>query len=179
MGSSKRQGKSRVVNEINLHLEVIRAKIFAIYRELEMADKEITAEIIRNKYRGIEQEKKTLLEAFADHNKEARSLIGKDFALKTVQRYEATAIYLKSFLQKEYSLSDIPLANIDVAFIRKFDTYLKVTRQNTHNSAVNRLKHIKKILGIALTDDIIKKNPFDLYKFKIEETGIEFLTMEE
>lgn len=175
----KVRGKSRVVNEINLHLEVIRAKIFAIYRELEMADKEITAEIIRNKYRGIEQEKKTLLEAFAEHNKEARSLIGKDFALKTVQRYEATAVYLKSFLQKEYTLSDMPLANIDVAFIRKFDTYLKVTRKNTHNSAVNRLKHIKKILGIALTDEIIKKNPFDLYKFKIEKTGIEFLTMEE
>lgn len=68
---------------------------------MEVDGKQITAEIIRNRYRGIDQEKKMLLEAFTEHNKEARSLIGKDFAEKTVQRYEATAVYLKDFLSKD------------------------------------------------------------------------------
>lgn len=175
----KVRGKGKTVNEINLYIEVARAKVFAIYRELEVDGKQITAEIIRNRYRGIDQEKKMLLEAFAEHNKQARSLIGRDFAVKTVQRYEATAVYLKDFLSKEYTLSDIPLGDIDVAFIRKFDTYLKVTRKNTHNSSINRLKHIKKIIGQAKADGIIKKDPFDSYKFRVEETSIEFLTIEE
>ena len=92
----KVRGKGKTINEINLYIETVRAKVFAIYRELEVDGKQITAEIIRNRYRGIDQEKKMLLEAFTEHNKEARSLIGKYFAEKIVQRYEATAVYLKS-----------------------------------------------------------------------------------
>lgn len=94
-------------------------------------------------------------------------------------RYESTAEYLKDFLKKEYRLSDIPLREIDLNFIRKFETYLKVHRNNAHNSVVNRLKNIKKIIGIALVNGILRQNPFLGYKFRLEETHIDFLTQEE
>jgi hypothetical protein len=166
-------------DELNLYIESVRTKVLRIHRELEMDGKAITVETIRNRYQGLGQENKTLLEAFDEHNKEVRALIGKDFTEKTVMRYESTAIYLKDFLKKDYRLSDIPLREIDLNFLRKFETYLKVYRNNAHNSDVNRLKNIKKIIGIALVNAILKQDPFLGYKFRIEETHIDFPTQDE
>lgn len=173
------KGKNRAADELNLYIESVRAKVLKIHRELEIDGKAITVETIRNRYQGLGQENKTLLEAFDEHNKEVRALIGKDFTEKTVMRYESTAVYLKDFLKKDYRLSDIPLREIDLNFLRKFETYLKVYRNNAHNSVVNRLKNIKKIIGIALVNGILKQDPFLGYKFRIEETHIDFLTQDE
>lgn len=41
------------------------------------------------------------------------------------------------------------------------------------------MKNLKKIIRIALENDWIKKDPFAYYRFKLEETDPEFLTMDE
>ncbi len=173
------KGKGRAADELNLYIESIKTRILTIHRELEMSGKAVTVETIRNKYQGNDQEKKTLLEAFDEHTKEMRALIGKDYAEKTVMRYESTAVFLQDFLKREYRLSDIPLREVDLNFIRKFEAYLKVHRNNSHNSAVNRLKNIKKVTGLAVVNGTLKQDPFLGYKFKIEKTHIDFLTQEE
>lgn len=172
-------GKNKISSEINLFLESVRAKIYSIHRELESDGREINAEIVKNKYFGIDEECKTLLQAFAEHNKEARSLIGKGFVAKTVQRFETTTRYIEEFLKKEYNLSDIPLKELDLAFIRRFDTFLKVEKNCAQNSAITRLKILKKITRLAFANDWIQKDPFVTYQFKFEETNPEFLTKEE
>lgn len=71
------KGKSRIATETNLYIESIRSKIFQIHRELESNGRDITVETVRNKYFGVDEERKTLLQVFTEHNTEARSLIGK------------------------------------------------------------------------------------------------------
>jgi len=175
----KVKGNSRIIAEINLFIDAIRAKIYNIHRELESDNKPITAQAIRNKYYGIDIEKKTLLQAFLEHNNEAQSLIGKGYVIKTVQRFETTARYIEEFLKKEYSLSDILLRELDLSFIRKFDVFLKTEKNCAQNSAITRLKILKKITRIAFTNNWIQKDPFTNYHFRFEETNPEFLTKEE
>lgn len=173
------KGKSRIATETNLYIEAIRSKIFQIHRELESNGRDITVETVRNKYFGVEEERKTLLQVFTEHNIEARSLIGKGYVDKTVQRFETTARYLSEFIKAEYNLSDIALKELDLAFIRKFDVFLKVEKNCAQNSAITRLKNLKKITRIAFSNDWMQKDPFVTYRFKFDETNPEFLSKEE
>ena len=56
---------------------------------------------------------------------------------------------------------------------------MKIEKGCAQNSAITRLKNLKKIIRIALENDWIKKDPFAYYRFKLEETYPEFLTMDE
>ena len=112
---------------------------------------------MRKLYYGVDEDSKTLLQVFREHNEQSRKLIGKDFVSKTVQRYETTTRYLEEFIKKEYQLSDIALNNLEANFISKFDAFLKIEKGCAQNSAITRLKNLKKIIRIALENDWIKK----------------------
>ena len=173
------KGKDRMSVELNHYLEITRSHVHQIYRELETSGKVITVDLVRKLYYGVDEDNKTLLQVFREHNEQSRKLIGKDFVSKTVQRYETTTRYLEEFIKKEYQLSDIALNNLEANFISKFDAFLKIEKGCAQNSAITRLKNLKKIIRIALENDWIKKDPFAYYRFKLEETDPEFLTMDE
>lgn len=173
------KGKDRMSVELNHYLEITRSHVHQIYRELETSGKAITVDLVRKLYYGVDEESKTLLQVFREHNEQSRKLIGKDFVSKTVQRYETTTQYLTEFIKKEYQLSDIPLNDLEPDFISKFDAFLKIEKGCAHNSSITRLKNLKKIIRITLQNEWIKKDPFAYYRFKIEDTEPEFLTMDE
>ena len=173
------KGKDRMSVELNHYLEITRSHVHQIYRELETSGKVITVDLVRKLFYGVDEDNKTLLQVFREHNEQSRKLIGKDFISKTVQRYETTTRYLEEFIKKEYQLPDIALNNLEANFISKFDAFLKIEKGCAQNSAITRLKNLKKIIRIALENDWIKKDPFAYYRFKLEETDPEFLTMDE
>ncbi|NLU29423.1 MAG: site-specific integrase [Bacteroidales bacterium] len=173
------RGKDRTATELNRYLELIRSKIHQIYRELETSGKTITAEVIRNLYYGVDEESRTLLEVFKEHNAHIKTLIGKDFAPKTISRYETTEKYLTEFIKKDYNVSDISLNDLQPRFMPQFDAFLKTEKGCSHNSSITRLKNLKKIINLALENGWIDKNPFAFYRFKQETVDPVFLTMEE
>ena len=173
------KAKGRSSEELNTYLDSIRSRLFQIYRELEEEEKDINSDIIKKRFFGSGEKRRSLLDVFNEHNTQCRQLIGKDFVEKTVQRYETTAKYLLEFMEKQYDISDIALNDIDPAFIRNFDVFLKVEKNCAQNAAITRLKGLKKIIRIAMDNEWIKKNPFAGIKFKQEQTNPEFLTMEE
>ena len=159
------KGKDRMSVELNHYLEITRSHVHQIYRELETSGKVITVDLVRKLFYGVDEDSKTLLQVFREHNEQSRKLIGKDFVSKTVQRYETTTRYLEEFIKKEYQLSDIALNNLEANFISKFDAFLKIEKGCVQNSAITRLKNLKKIIRIALENDWIKKDPFAYYRF--------------
>lgn len=171
--------KEKVSTEINMYIDTVRAKLQNIHRQLDADNLEISAKEICNRFCGVEEKHKTLLEVFEEHNKEIKLLQGKGYAQKTIIRFEGTLRYLKEFLKKEYKKSDINLKDIDLSFIQKFDTFLKTEKSCAQNSAITRLKQVKKNLRIAYSNDWIQKDFFMTYRFKFEETNIKFLTQEE
>ena len=144
------KGKDRMSVELNHYLEITRSHVHQIYRELETSGKVITVDLVRKLFYGVDEDNKTLLQVFREHNEQSRKLIGKDFVSKTVQRYETTTRYLEEFIKKEYQLSDIALNNLEANFISRFDAFLKIEKGCAQNSAITRLKNLKKIIRIAL-----------------------------
>ena len=129
--------------EPNHYLEITHSHVHQIYRELETSGKVITVDLVRKLFYGVDEDNKTLLQVFREHNEQSRKLIGKDFVSKTVQRYETTTRYLEEFIKKEYQLSDIALNNLEANFISKFDAFLKIEKGCAQNSAITRLKNLK------------------------------------
>ena len=95
------KGKDRMSVELNHYLEITRSRIHQIYRELETSDKVITVDLVRKLYYGVDEESKTLLQVFREHNEQSRKLNRQRLVSKTVQRYETTTRYLEEFIKKE------------------------------------------------------------------------------
>jgi len=126
----KLKTKDKLSTEINMYIDTVRAKIQNIHRQLEADNLEISADAIRNRFYGTGEEQKTLIKAFEEHNKGIKQL--------------------QDFLKKEYRISDINLKDIDLPFIQKFDISLKTEKNCAQNTAITRLKQLKKILRIAI-----------------------------
>ena len=173
------KGKDRVAIELNHYINTVRAKVLQIHRELEIDNKPITADIIKDCFYGRDKVQRTLLEVYAEHNEKCRALIGKEYTESTVTKFDTSINRLKEYIRSCYHRDDIMLAELDGQFIRDFDFWLKTEKHCQNNSALKHLKNLKKVVRIALANDWIKKNPFYGIHFKQEEVNVEFLSREE
>lgn len=172
-------GKDRQSQELNHYIDTVRARILQIHRELEMDGKAITAEIIKQQYYGENNKPKMLLEVFNEHNKKCRDLLGKDYVLGTVLRYERTVTYLTEYMKKDYRISDLPIRELDQAFITGFEHFIKTEKSCAQNATVKYLKNLKRIARIALANKWMDTDPFFDIQFKYTPTNREFLVEEE
>mgnify|MGYP000777343451 FL=1 len=173
------KGKDRVAIELNHYINTVRAKVLQIHRELEIDNKPITADIIKDCFYGRDKVQRSLLEVYAEHNEKCRALIGKEYTESTVTKFDTSINRLKEYIRSCYHRDDIMLAELDGQFIRNFDFWLKTEKHCQNNSALKHLKNLKKVVRIALANDWIKKDPFYGIHFKQDEVNVEFLSREE
>jgi site-specific recombinase XerD len=122
------------------------------------------------------EKKRTLLEVYEDHNKEFELLVDKGLSYRTLQKYKTIKGYLVEFFRYQYALNDIELHSVDYQFIRDFEIYLKSVKHCCHNTAMDYLKKIKKILNQCIAKKWIGQSPFVGFKMSNHETHKTFLT---
>lgn len=169
----------KVGKELNRYIDTMRAKVLQIHRELEIDGIRVTADAIRDKLYGRDESQKTLVDVYVEHNKRCRALIGKDFCVSTVEKFETSLNILKLFIKHSTKKEDILLKEVNRIFIQDFEFYLKTERNLQHNSALKHLKNLKKIIRIALANEWIKKDPFMGIQFKHDKVEVDFLSQEE
>ena len=172
-------GNSIEAQEINRHLSIIKNKVYSIQQNFERDNQSYSATDLRDVLLGKDKTKKMLLEIFQEHNDEVDSLIGKDFAAGTAERYRTCKKHVAGFIKKKYKKKDIPVQDVDHKFITGLEYYLKTTRKCAHNSAIKYITNFKKIIRIAHANDWIDKDPFLHWKGKLKIVEREFLTEEE
>ncbi len=172
-------GKDYAAKELNHYLSTIKARVCQIQRELEIDGVPVTALAVKNRFFGKEIHGKTLCDVYREHNEKCRALVGIDFSLSTVEKFDTSLTCLKEYILHQYKQDDIALSEMNGQFIRDFEFYLKTVRRCQHNSAIKHLKNLKKVVRIALANDWMKKDPFLGIQFRHEEKNIEFLTQEE
>ncbi|WP_298367575.1 site-specific integrase [uncultured Lutibacter sp.] len=177
--SNRAIGRNETVRELNSYLDILTSKAYQHHRELLEEDKDVTAEILKNKILGIEAKERTLITMFKNHNTKVEKLVGKDFSAGTLERYKTVKKHLEQFLKEEYKISDIGIKKIDHQFITDFEYFLKTTRNCGHNSTIKYIKNFKKIVRIALANKWINNDPFLNYKVQLKEVERQFLTEEE
>ncbi len=176
------KGKSRKSCDLNAYIENARIRLHQIFNELENEGLPIHARLLQKKFFGqdkVPEAVRTLIGTMQEHNDQCRELIGKDYALITVRRYESCKRYLAELIRLKYDKEDLPLSEVNGELVRAFEFYLKTEKSCQQNTVIRYMKCLKKITNLALTNEWIPKDPFIGIKFHEKEVIREFLTMDE
>jgi len=173
--SSTEEGKS-----IRSYLPQIDSNLFHHYRELLAQHKPINAEVLRNAYLGIEEEKQTLLELVDYHISE---MVG-ELAKGTLKNYRTTKRYLEKFLKQKLKISDVYLDQLNYRFIKGFEKYVKsapLSKNNPcgQNGAMKHMERLCKMVNLAVKEEWIIRDPFIKYQLKFKKSERGYLTEEE
>ena len=178
--SRRMNGKNPKAKEFNSYLDAVEFRIYEIYKELVANGEEISANIIKAKFHGVDTDKpRMLLEIFEDHNKQFGELVGKDFAKGTLKRFQVVTKALGEFLQWKFQITDISIKKLNFEFINDFEFYLKSVRNCSHNTVMGYVKKLKKIVRQCVAKDWLDKDPFMAYKVTLRETHRLILTEQE
>ncbi len=152
---------------INKELNMVKADIQRHYDLLRASNSLITAEILRNRYLGVDAERKTILDTFTAHNKVLRQRVDAEeptLREKTWQRFEITQDKVKSFLKSEFNVSDILLSDIKNSFGSDFKHYLTTVDNLAMNTAMKYLKNTKQVFDFAVLKEWRSSNPMAAFK---------------
>lgn len=176
---SRISGRSKEATEVNQKLDVIRVRINACYNRLLEYDNFVTAHRVKNAFLGIDTADNTLLVLYKKHNDEFEQQVGKTKSRTTFNKHNITFKYLQEFILYQYNLKDITFQELKESFITDFQKFLINRKNLKNNSVVVYLKSLKRIIGLAISKDLIHKNPFSRHKLSFEATDRAFLTEEE
>lgn len=174
------KGNSEEARTLNSYLNLVKGDLQRHYNLLAAGSQQITPDMVRNAYMGIKEKKRTLLEVLDYHNlKFAEKAQSGYLSPETLKKYQTTKIKLAEYLKHQYKLSDIALEELNLAFVSNFEHFL-LTQHHLHsNTAMKYVKNLKKIIGVAISLEWIKYNPFQSFKCAYIQPEREVLTQED
>lgn len=179
--AQKLLGNSTETRNINHFLKTLEQKVYETYREMIEQKASLTATSIKLWLNGqqAKEDIKYLIPIFKEHNRQIASLIGKEYAKGTVERYNTSLKHTLEFMQWKYKISDIDIRMINHEFITAYEFYLRSERNCNNNSAIKYIKNFGKIVRICLANGWINADPFQNYKAKVKKVDRPFLSGEE
>jgi site-specific recombinase XerD len=174
--ASKLIGTTNEVRAFNMYLDTLQSKIYEAHRQLMQAGETITAESLKNKYKGKTDRPRMVMEIFQDHNDRMEALLGDEYAAGTLERYKTTMKHTIEFMEWKYNISDIDIKKIDHAFLTDYEFYLRTVRKCNNNTSVKYIKNFSKIINICLKNGWLLRSPFINYSTKLKEVNRVYLT---
>lgn len=174
------KGQSEETKKFNQCLDAFKLRAFDLQRELMTEGKPITIENMRCKWDGVSLEKpRMLMEIFAQHNKQMKELVNKEFSPLTMERYDTSYRHTQSFIRWKFQKDDIDIKDLKFEFIADYEFWLKTVRNCEHNTTVKYLSNFKKIIHICMNNGWLAKDPFVGFKMNKREIEGPFLVQEE
>ena len=177
--AGKMKGNSEEARSINAYLDMLKTQVYDHQTELVQRGIYVNADNMKNKILGIEENHRSLIKIFEEHNNQMKSLIGKGFAEGTHKRYVTSLSHTKEFIKWKLKVSDIDIRTVDLAFMNDYEFYLRSVRNCNNNSAVKYLRNFGKIIHLCLANEWLEKNPMKNYKTSIKIVERTFLSDEE
>jgi len=156
-------GKCRHAGEVNYQINQLADRIKLYYKQILDEQGYITAELVKNAISGIGRKKRNLLELFREHNEEYARQIGVTRCKGTFKTYKAAYRQIECFLHVHYGMEDIPLRQLELSFIEKFDSFLRIEQSFTAHTVSGYTIILRKIIRRAIAQGTLHKNPFAAY----------------
>ncbi len=172
-------GKDKKASETNAFVEMVRVKLYKIHQELERQGGFYNVNTIKESFMGKDIHERTLYSIFKEHNDRCRELIGIDYELITIRRYDNCMKYLMETVRIQYQKEDILLCEINAELVRNFEYHLKTVKNCAQNTVIRYMKCFKKVIHLAIANEWMSRNPFAGIKFHEVPVNKEFLTQDE
>lgn len=179
--SKRVKGNSSEARQINNQIDQTRAQLYEIYQELKYKNELITAQLIKAKFNGEDDNSRTLQEILKYHNRK----IEKTLAPGTIRNFGITENYINRFLNKRLKTNDIYLKQLNYKFLSDFETFLVGYYPKGHpkamsnNTVMKHIQRLRKITTLAYHLEWIEKDPFIRWKPTYESKQREFLSANE
>ena len=173
------RGRTKEASDLNTYIDEVRSKIRKHYRELCDRESIVSAEMVRDAFCGFSTPKDALICLFDHFNETLKTTVGKGMAESTYYGYTHTRDRLYQFLKKTKKREDISLKDISPQFISDFERFLFVDCGYSRNSAMERIKKLKRVVVIAHNNGWISVNPFATYKFQFDAPDRGYLSEKE
>jgi integrase/recombinase XerD len=174
----KVKGNSAIAREMNLYLDEVKSAIVQCYRDLKIENRILTAELIKARYLGEDKIHYSLKDIFEYHND---TMLHK-LKSNTIGHYKTTQKHILTYLNKKYKTSDVPLENLDYEFVIGFESFLRSYQSRAsqgkigNNAAMKHIQRLRKMITLAYNMEWIDRDPFVIFKPKLEKKEREFLT---
>ncbi|MBD1367542.1 site-specific integrase [Mucilaginibacter sp. ZT4R22] len=168
-------GTREDARELNHFLDALELRIFQAKRSLIEADREVSAQVIKDILTGNVEKRKKILEVFTEHNAQMKALQGVDFAPSTMQRYSISYNHTRDFIKWKYRTDDRDIKDLDHEFISQYAFWLKTVRNCDHNTTMKYLVNFKKIVLICVRNKWLPGDPFSNFKLTrktVERTAL-------
>ena len=175
---SRVKGNSQEARIINQYIGQTKSSVFQTYQELKSERKLITAQLIKARFLGTDNEKQTIQGVIKHHNEYLAHKLHKD----TLRSYKTSQRYILEFIKSKYKTSDVYLENLNYQFIIGFENFLrnyvckKSLRKIGNNTTIKHIKRLRKMINMAIALEWLNKDPFIKFKAKLEKREREFLT---
>jgi site-specific recombinase XerD len=150
-------------NEVlNRYLDAVKVKFTQIETEMLKRNMPITTRTVIYVFQnGFADTNVTFLSLFDKHNEDAKTRSKRGLISPvTYQKYLLTRKMFADFLRTKLHRGDILLVDITPAMIEQFYIYLNGLMAK--NTAIHKMKVIKKILKIAMEEGYIRAMPFKI-----------------
>ena len=167
--------------ELNKYLDQVYADLLECHKQLLSESKFITADLIKARYLGEDEQHKTLLQVILYHNKNMVSILKPG----TLKNYFTTERYVKRYLKNKLKTNDIYLKQLSYKFIIDFEQFLRsgksINRAQPlgNNGVMKHLERLKKIMNLALKLEWIEKDPFARFSLSFKKSQRTYLNKEE
>lgn len=173
------KGNTLKTKQVNAFLDQLDYTLHDLTLQIQREGKQVSAKEILNKYKNLNVPKIGILALYAEHNQEQKELVGISVALGTYKRHETSMKLFQEFLMFKYKAKDIPVNEVDVDMLKKYQHYLMTVRHNNNNTTVKYLRNLGKVLNMAVVKKLIQASPLEELKLKIEPVDKGFLNKTE
>ncbi len=185
-------GKSPQAELINKYIVSTENKLLRIESDLEREEKDISAEIIINTFKGNHVDKFGIMKVIDIHNKTFEDKINqnvKGFNNSTLCKYiqlkDKMAYFLKTYKKRD----DMFMSEMDLNFIEDFWDFLTTTGKKTKEgiyaiplgsqTAHGVIGRLKKVARLGFRKQNIAINPFDDFTCTFDKSDKQPLTMDQ
>jgi hypothetical protein len=162
-------GSKEDAKALNQYLDTLRTKVHEARRSLLEADTPVTADAIKQLLAGKTEAKRMILEIFQRHNQQMETLVGREFAPGTLERYRTSLAHTRAFIQWKYGLINMEIDKLDYEFISEYAFWLKSVRHCSHNTTMKYLSNFKKVVLHCVKNGWLNRDPFLGFKLNKKE----------
>ena len=174
-------GTSQKARLLNSYLDEVYVQIMDAHKQLLQEGKLITAQAVKARYLGQDEQNQSLKELVTYHNTNMVSVL----KFGTMKNYYSTERYLHKFLRHKFNSPDVYLKQLNYRFIVDFEQYLRNYKSKSgrrtcgNNGAMKHLERLMKMTNLAVKLEWLDKDPFQNYKLNFQKTERNYLSERE
>lgn len=177
--ANRAKGKSEEARTLNLHLENIKVQMTKHYQYLCDHDSFVSAKKVYERYNGFGDDFHTVMEIFNIQLEDYKKRIGKGKAQSTYNGLVSDHTCLLNYLKDRHGVDDLPLAELDLNFIKDFYDWMLSVSGLAKSTAFERINTFKWLMYRALDEGWLHKHPFTKFTWRPEYKKRPFLSEDE